>query len=68
MVDLMVTQNGPKYSTSSSHGAIGPIRKTIKLTVSATGIEKMKKAQITPFLRAENGSVDSPSKFGEQSL
>ena len=42
-VDLRMSRIGPKWATSNSNGAIGPIRDTIKSTVVATGIEKIKK-------------------------
>ena len=36
-----VSRNGPKYSTSKSNGAIGPIRETLLSTVMIKGIEKI---------------------------
>ena len=38
MVDLMVSWIGPRWSSSNSNRAIGPIRDTIKSTIAATEI------------------------------
>ena len=48
MVDLMVSQIGPKWSTSNSNGAIGPIRITIKSTVEAVEINRIPQLGTVP--------------------
>jgi len=42
-VNFIVSQIGPKWSTSKGKGANRPIRDTIKSTIMATGIEKNEK-------------------------
>ena len=41
----MLSRIGPKWSTSSRNGAIGPIRDIIKSTIAATGQENAAKGK-----------------------
>ena len=52
MVDLMVSQIGPKLSTSNNNGAIGPICDTKKTTVEAIIIAYSKPFSWRQFLGA----------------
>ena len=60
-VIFMVSRVGPKWSTSNSNGAIGPICDTKKLTVVVTWIEKIKRrisglqtVLKTPYVKSVN--------------
>ena len=43
---FMVSRIGPKWYTSICNGAIGPIRDTIKSTMSAKAIDKKKRKKL----------------------
>ena len=45
----MVSQIGPKWATSNSISAIGPIHDTKKSTIVAPGIVNMKNAKSKPY-------------------
>ena len=65
--DLMVSRIGQNDILVSSNGAIWPIRDTIKSSVAATGIEKMKKKNLKVNRIPELNTVpmDTPYKIGE---
>ena len=53
VVDFMLSRIGPKWPTSLSNGAIGPVRDTIKSSVATTRFKMMKTLKLNLILDLE---------------